>query len=336
MIGFSIAYERENLLARGYGAGHMREFLTRLARPLIRSGSHLAYGGHWMPEAPNQPNFTYDLLNLISAEQEDNSLGGPDSSHVTGLLFNHQAWPGYEQVETYLRAQWIHCCRIVRISQDVAGIPPGLQALSKDLSLKPGDDDARRARALFNRAVCLSKMRSSMLDLLPVEVPDRPQVREYDVPPISAGILLGGKTALYQGFFPGILEEALNLLRARKPLFIVGGLGGAAEMLAQMICDPQAPLLDFSRLAAATPDLRLMADYGDQHAQQISHRGTSQLVKDLNGFIQAARQDPTDVLQTGLSKDQTITLLQTRDLALVVKLVRQGLATKMPQKMLLS
>lgn len=73
VIAFSISYQRENLLARGLGIEHVRELLIRLARPILRQGASLAYGGNWKE---TNDNFTYDLLRLISAEQEDNSHGG--------------------------------------------------------------------------------------------------------------------------------------------------------------------------------------------------------------------------------------------------------------------
>ena len=75
-IAFLISYERADLLARGLGLEHLRELLIRLARPILRCGASLAYGGNW---EEREDNFTYDLPTLISAEQndqEDDVLGG--------------------------------------------------------------------------------------------------------------------------------------------------------------------------------------------------------------------------------------------------------------------
>ena len=47
LIGFSLSYQRENMQARGLGLEHLRELLIRLARPLLRQGASLAYGGDW-------------------------------------------------------------------------------------------------------------------------------------------------------------------------------------------------------------------------------------------------------------------------------------------------
>ena len=73
----SVSYERDNLLARGLGLDHLKELVTRgLARPLLRNNMSLSYSGHWKDE---EDNFTLHLLRLIAAEQEDSSLGGPDT-----------------------------------------------------------------------------------------------------------------------------------------------------------------------------------------------------------------------------------------------------------------
>ena len=118
VIAFSVSYQRENLLARGMGLEHLRELLIRLARPILRQGASLAYGGHWKE---TEDNFTYDLLRLISAEQEDNSLGGSDTNLQIGILYNHSAWPHYLGISRTIEAQWINACRIVRVTQQQAG-----------------------------------------------------------------------------------------------------------------------------------------------------------------------------------------------------------------------
>ncbi|RKR08993.1 hypothetical protein C8C83_0592 [Flavobacterium sp. 90] len=51
----------------------------------------------------------------------------------------------------------------------------------------------------------------------------------------SARILVGGKTTNYLGYVPGVIEEALYTLKEGKPLFLVGGFGGATERLIRLI-----------------------------------------------------------------------------------------------------
>ena len=84
LIGLSISYQRDHLLARGLGLEHLRDLLIRLARPLLRQGANLAYGGHWKETADN---FTFDLLRLISAEQQDSEFAAEPEQQI-GRLYN--------------------------------------------------------------------------------------------------------------------------------------------------------------------------------------------------------------------------------------------------------
>jgi hypothetical protein len=206
VIALSLSYQRENLLARGIGLEHLRELLLRLARPILRQGANLAYGGDWRDR---EDNFTFDLLRLISAEQEDNSFisaepeannqGEAAPARKIGKLFNHSAWPHYLSVTPGIEAKWINCCRIVRINQQMAGFT-GAEVV------RDADAQNQEPRTLFNAAVTLSTMRRLMADGMSIRIPDAPA---ETVPPVAARIVLGGKVDDYSGFLPGIFEEAL-------------------------------------------------------------------------------------------------------------------------------
>ncbi|MBN9286095.1 MULTISPECIES: hypothetical protein [unclassified Flavobacterium] len=51
----------------------------------------------------------------------------------------------------------------------------------------------------------------------------------------TARVLVGGKITNYLGYIPGVIEEALYTLKENKPLFLVGGFGGATEKLIRLI-----------------------------------------------------------------------------------------------------
>jgi hypothetical protein len=54
-------------------------------------------------------------------------------------------------------------------------------------------------------------------------------------------VCLGGKTEGYTGFLPGIVEEALFALKYGKPLYIVGGFGGTANLVAKFLLSDTRP-----------------------------------------------------------------------------------------------
>lgn len=318
VIGLSIGYQRDHLLARGLGFEHLREMLLGLGRLLLRQGASLAYGGGWK-EA--EDNFTYELLRLISAEQEDNRLGGPDSNLTIGRLYNHTAWPYYLDITPQLEAQWINCCRIVRITQQAAGFT--------DEEIVPDADVASGGpRVHFNRVLTQSVMRRRMLEPMRIEIPE---AAPEPVPPVCARVTLGGKVQDYSGVMPGIFEEALTALEKGCPLFLLGGFGGAAEVLANAIARPDG---------ARPPEL--IVAWHEKHSA-----GFSALLKSFDQFrlppplpaipvafealwqfIEAARAQPGATLRTSLTDEETRELLTTRDMNTAVRLVRAGLANQ--------
>src|SRR5262249_40153867 len=49
----------------------------------------------------------------------------------------------------------------------------------------------------------------------------------------DARIVLGGRVDGFKGRMPGVAEEALAALRVGEPLFVVGGFGGCARVIAE-------------------------------------------------------------------------------------------------------
>ena len=323
VIAFSISYERETLLARGMGYDHLRELLIRLARPLLRWRINVAYGGNWRR---SEQNFTFELLNLIADEQADNSLGGADTSHAIGRLYNHSSWPNYLEVTPKVEAQWINSCRVIRVTQQQAGFTEDEVVSDDDAKWKM---KTRDPRTIFNAAATLSAMRRRMMNATEILVPDVPASK---IPAVAARILLGGGVERYSGFVPGIFEEALVTLEQNKPTYLLGGFGGAAEVLADAILgtgdDPPA---QFTVAWHKEHNERLsdLLDSAEQFRPPEHFRSSAKLLDDLFTFVLNARKDLSKTLNTGLDPVDTRELLTTRDIATAVRLVRKGLASRL-------
>ncbi|MEM0895393.1 MAG: hypothetical protein AAGJ79_00810 [Verrucomicrobiota bacterium] len=329
VVGFSISYEKDNLLARGLGLEHLQEMMIRLARTILRNNHNLAYGGDW-GERPE--NFTYLLLNLISAEQQDQQ----DAQKI-GRLYNHLAWPFYSSVTPEIEAKWIDCCRIVRIDQEKAGIPVTLRLSDEEIfnaegklrlfdpSVAPED----KKQLLLNTAICLSVMRRTMQEQFILPIPD---MGEEIIPSISGRILLGGKVAGYTGFLPGIFEEALYTLEGNRPLYPLGGFGGCAELIAKAILQtgPERPkefTVDWH--LTNTPVLSTLMASLNGFPGAPAVMDTKGALDALWQKIEHARHSPSTALNTGLTDDETREVLQTRDMDRLVKLLRQGFASRL-------
>lgn len=316
VIAFSISYQRENMLARGMGLEHLRELLIQLARPILRQGASLAYGGNWKD---TEDNFIFTLLRLISAEQEEQSFGDPNLQ--IGKLYNHLPWPWYLDVTPKIEAQWINACRVVRITQEMAGFS-GTEIVS-DASSNQEDP-----RVIFNRAVTLSAMRRLMMNPMSLAIPDVPQPEA--IPPVVARILLGGKLDGYAGFLPGIFEEALVTLRLQRPIYLLGGFGGAAEVLANAMLEigedrPKELTLDWHK--QQNPALAKLLDAANQFGMPPDLADLQNSLDALFDFVLKARTNLSGILRTGLSDQENRELLTTSNVSNAVHLVRSGLVS---------
>ena len=126
----------------------------------------------------------------------------------------------------------------------------------------------------------------------------------------NARLLIGGKTLRqspenpngYIGDYPGIIEEALHTLRKGQPLFVAGGFGGAAALLARELgLGPDLPIPD-----AALTEMRQCKNY----------RNVLEEIK-----------EKFDPLRTGLSTDDRRLLATTQRASELGTLLAKGLAS---------
>jgi hypothetical protein len=311
VIALSIAFEHDDLLSRGLGLDHLREMLIRLARPLLRAEASIAYGGHWKE---SDDNFTYDLLRLISAEQQDSD--GEDGPSI-GRLINLLPWPHYFSVTPRIEAQWIRCCRIIRVTQQLAGMAEAAQI--PEAAARTNSDGVT-----LNSAIVLSAMRRLTMTGIATR-----GTQSTDIVSAAARVLLGGKTQGFSGFVPGLFEEALSTLQTNRPLYILGGFGGAAGVLGRALLAPpgtaRPPEFDPVWLEANNPKLKRLLTLVTPGQLPPHTMATIEVLTELWAKIEAARMNLTQGLNTGLDTSQTRELLETRDMKRAVELVVRGL-----------
>ncbi|HEX2826294.1 MAG TPA: TIR domain-containing protein [Burkholderiales bacterium] len=310
VIGLSVSYQREHLLPRGFGVDHLRELLTRLGRELLRRSATLAYAGNW---EERDDNFTLELLRLIASEQEDGSAAGGTPREVS-RLYNHSSWPNYLKITPHIEAEWINACRTVRVTQAMAGIAAGR-------AVADGKAFHRTDRATLNTAIAVSAMRRISM----AGIPAGAAPHEQDVPPIAARVLLGGKVSGFSGFLPGLFEEALVTLDADRPLYILGGFGGAAEVLAQAFTSAKLPAeLSAAELKRATPQVAKLEElaYGAAVPEEMQ---TGHAIAALVEHVTKSRDGLAATLKTGLTDAETGELMTTFDMDRAIGLVLKGL-----------
>jgi hypothetical protein len=307
VIGVSVS-ESDDLLGLGFGREHLREFLIRVTRAVLRAGANFAYGGHFKNDS-----FTRDIIELISDEQRE---GTSDSKPWIGKLYNHSPWPYYEDITIEDEANYIDACRFIPITQELAGFS-GNQIIS--------DLPDKQFESRVNSAVVLSAMRQFMSKGMSIARKGR---KPEKIPPTYARILVGGKMKGYSGILPGLYEEALYCLEDRRPLFILGGYGGAGAKLAGYLCkemDAREAMLDFETSCQATPALVELEGQFDESGLPKAARKPSQALFDLTKELNRCRKSSTLGLNNGLSAEENKLLFSSVDTTEAAALIVRGL-----------
>lgn len=336
VIVISTAHHRTDLAERGLLPQSQDEAMIHLLRPLVRLGADLLYGG--LPpkrgmeaEAENLAarNITLTLMRLLGAER---TVDLPEKASAQALkrrpsmpvLFNLSAWPACEGVTVADEASWINVCRVKRVLPQDAGLSewrgtiPGPFASGE--MLPPG---LRRHRALT-----ASAMRRMLAQGFSCEVPGRKTAK---VKP-AACVFMGGNMERFQGVMPGLFEEFLNVATAaeRALLFLIGGLGGAAHVLATALLTPRTtPPKELTVAFYQGENAANGAEYDAMWAELTDGeraRVTDQF-STLWSLIQSAHEDGlTALLNNGLDEADNHQLLTTTNTVEAVQLVWKGIS----------
>ena len=197
-VGISIS-NSPDIAQIGLSNSHLDDVMNTVARHLLAAGARLVYGGDLRPGG-----FTDLLLEFVAMYHRKH--GTRDRPPVVNVL----AWPVHRSMSGAQLSDTVGTlgsfCEFVFL--DRKGNAMSKWHASRDLGRPILDSEWRTGlTALRNRL-------NSMCD---------------------ARVVIGGQVAGFRGIMPGIAEEVLLSLRARKPTLIVGGYGGCAgDILVQM------------------------------------------------------------------------------------------------------
>ena len=327
----STSYNDPDLAALGLLQQNQDEALFHLLRPLLRLGADLSYGGlpptssgELRPSATR--NITAALLRLVSEERpEDNEDEGKKETQKPrgSLLFNVCAWPRYENIGAEEEAGWINSYRIKRFRPEDAGLAPWPHAI-------PLANEVPAHGYLRYVARTTSAIRAQLGQGFKFRLP---MEGERLIPP-AAFVFMGGKLADFSGIMPGIMEEFLHVAGTNVPIYLFGGLGGAAGVIARALCaDKSTPCPDDLTVAwyAKKPCKRKHDDYNALLAQlEPKDPKPEEYFDELWSLIQKHRAGGLDQLfKNGLSHEENRTLLTTDNTLEAVRLAWKGMSQRL-------
>jgi SLOG cluster2 len=194
-IAISVS-ENEELEQLGLSDQHLKDISIEIARYLIVNGATMLYGGDLRDKGYTR------IFSELSYQYK--FLSDKERRFV-----NYFPFPNYLKVSMDDRANFVK----QQVEPKIISIPKHLGNVDTERKFEPFKSVEDR----FIYSECFADMRIIMAN-------------ESD-----ARILLGGKQKKYLGYFPGIIEEAFQTLQANKPIYLLGGFGGAAKSLIKVI-----------------------------------------------------------------------------------------------------
>ena len=280
-LGISMS-RSENLASIGLSPAHLECAVAEVSQMMLIGGGSLLYAGAPGTHAPDLTTAIMDTVSSYTASVKA-------YAHLSGDPEQHDIHPG-----------------------DMFSLAVPCIVLNTSESIKRLDEAANHF-AGYASVVVLDKngLKIEDFDDLPPWQGDSNEtaralhhIRQALPQYCDARLLIGGKTQRksennpdgYIGNFPGIVEEALYTLRANRPLFIAGGFGGAAALLARELgLGPDLPippeaLAEINQCDAyrkAIDEIKNLFDYTRTGLNNDDHRHlvTTQRASELGALI---------------------------------------------------
>ncbi|MFH1463866.1 MAG: TIR domain-containing protein [Pseudomonadota bacterium] len=285
VVGLSMS-ESPDAELRGMTNRAFEHAQAEISRHLLARGATLAYGGHL-----GAKGYTLRLFELVRAHHGQATL--PPIERIR----NYYGWP-------LTRAPEVTAGHAAEADIRILPRPPhpALAPFAEE-----GGFGATNGSYRFAWATGMTAMRATMTE------------------ECAARIVLGGKTGQagpgvgnpwYLSRIPGVMEEVLLSLRARKPVFVVGCFGGAATCAADLLRGRDRPdfTWEFQQGAPHAPAMRAICE----------QEGTWE---DYDSMVATFRRAGVSGLNNGLDEDENLELFETRDLDRIITLLVKGLLT---------
>lgn len=192
---------------RGFPPAQVNRVMLQVVSALFGQGASLIFGHDWREDG------------VMEAVHRFAQQAQPPASRLQPsgrpLLWNLLPWPDKPR----LPQQALECLATT-LRVDSAGLPENLIQHEKR-ALSEGQDSALYQ---YLRARGLTHLRRRLTEIS------------------QARLCIGGRNKGAKGRYPGVIEEALLSLEYRKPLYLIGALGGVTHQLIQAIRNKPMPI----------------------------------------------------------------------------------------------
>lgn len=117
------------------------------------------------------------------------------------VVTNYSSYPYYQKIDDALKTDLLDIVDFIEINPDE----------------KYDVNSSNLLEQSYITAQTLTKMREEMTDIMDIKV------------------IAGGKTENFSGKYPGVLEEAYLALKSEIPIYLIGGFGGVAKKIVDLL-----------------------------------------------------------------------------------------------------
>lgn len=268
----------ENLEYLGLSTQHLDDISIEIARYLIVNGATMLYGGDL-----RQGGFT-NLFSELSYQYK--------FLHDKECRFlNYFPFPNSKGLTIDVKANFIK----QQVKPIILEVPAHLGEIDKNRNYLPLENVEDR----YIYSECFTDMRIKMAS-------------ECD-----ARILLGGKQKNYMGYIPGVIEEAYHTLEAKRPIYLIGGFGGAIKSLINIILKQNPKEL--------TNEFQFDSEFLREFRSFCKGKSSLNLDYDfLVGYFQKHTVESISE-QNGLSVEENNILFESKNIHEIVFLLIKGL-----------
>jgi hypothetical protein len=299
LAGLTVALstsESDDITRAGALPAHLRAAMVDISRHLLVRGASLAYGGHL-----GDAGYTRTLFDLVRSHEELAVL--PPVERIV----NYVGWP--LPLSDKQRADYRQVAKLIRTPR-----PDGIEALEPAAFVaEPPYFPASSAERRYAWARGMTAMRERQA----ADVAARVVIGGTSGPTLKALPNGGSELSWYAGRIPGVMEEALLTLRAGRPLYVCGGFGGVAGMLADLLEGEAAPRFTWEYQRQAPFSDGMKALYAKQSVEWWDYTTMRALAAQIGPAGLAA--------SNGLGIDENRDLFRTRDVDRIVELLLIGL-----------
>jgi hypothetical protein len=286
-----------DLRKHGLSPRHFNMMKDELYLYLLLAGAQIGYGGALQGDMTKQDNFTMQLLELVRCYSP---LAEDSLRTELSPVVNYAPWP--------LSA--IYTDAEKNLLQGAADLISGAQpAIVDSLDKTFPDRTDKNWRLLPDTA---AKRFAWGLGLT--------EMRRQMVEECSSRVITGGRLTGSQSAVPGVLEEAWLSIVNRKPLFLVGALGGMAAAVAGIIEGREVEEFTDAACEKSVPNyLEVVELHG---ANGIPFISASEMMQQIR---EASQNGVANSLNNGLNDEENQELFRLIDPASVAKLIITGL-----------